>query len=567
MQSDTSARPNVFIEVWDSDLTSETPRFKGFVDGNVRAEDMRKWPSMLSHRLCDFEENQLISSLGSAPMLHLSCDWAPNSFVKGVAFVDLHNVFHTVNHVQSLPQSTMKLSLVGPFEHGTLAPLKDLPNLRELTLCLSEERLSHADLIGGLTNLTALHFERCNFAMFPPALVTMTHLKELSFVESTDSRTMEVDFGAMTHLEKLNIRSNLLDALPLSICKLKALKHLILSHNSIESLPEDLCQLTNLEILDLSNNNLESLPRAMYQLINLKELHLNCNFIGDDDVPILCKLLRQSTNLHYLDLSTNRLMDSISELLCAIESNVGLRSLRLAHAVFGDHVVDALSRMLLANRTLTQLDLKGITISIFQQDAVQLCKSFLGNVYLQKLDLSDTMLSDDAVTVLCEFLRKNTSLKDLSLAGCYISQDASELLFSNCDLVERLNINVNPIDIKGSKALAALIMRTPSLKYLKANWLIGSMETPRIVLNSLPFNFSLTNGLICEELDSDQQETKLVFSRNRILHDHVKYMCKILIATHRFRKPSCFLGKDCIKLLAKATLKTKTDGLSWLKQK
>eukprot|EP00095_Tigriopus_kingsejongensis_P008390 maker-scaffold9_size846264-snap-gene-3.8 protein:Tk08390 transcript:maker-scaffold9_size846264-snap-gene-3.8-mRNA-1 annotation:"ras suppressor protein 1" len=82
-------------------------------------------------------------------------------------------------------------------------------------------------------------------------------------------------------LEHLNLSSNQIKEIPLTISNLKSLKWLNLSLNAIQSIPSTFGNLMQLFHLDLTFNELtdDSFPKQFFTLPNLKRLYLSDNLI------------------------------------------------------------------------------------------------------------------------------------------------------------------------------------------------------------------------------------------------------------------------------------------------
>jgi Leucine-rich repeat (LRR) protein len=110
-------------------------------------------------------------------------------------------------------------------------------------------------------------------------------------------------------LEKLGLRSNLLQDLPEDFGKLVNLKWLCLEKNEIQSLPETFRNLKLLAFLNLSSNKLEEIPEFIFDMSCLNILLLQSNSIKifkDEHVLGLAFL-------HKLDMRSNVCIRKIKE--------------------------------------------------------------------------------------------------------------------------------------------------------------------------------------------------------------------------------------------------------------
>ena len=82
------------------------------------------------------------------------------------------------------------------------------------------------------------------------------------------------DVGLLIKVHKLNVASNALTSLPVSLCTMAALKVLRLENNKLESLPEGIGSLSKLEELVVADNHLRVVPASLSKLTRLQR----CDF-------------------------------------------------------------------------------------------------------------------------------------------------------------------------------------------------------------------------------------------------------------------------------------------------
>ena len=71
------------------------------------------------------------------------------------------------------------------------------------------------------------------------------------------------------NLQKLDLKNNELNILPVEIYNLRNLKELYLSKNQLSSFPTEIGNLINLKELYLNKNKLESLPAEIFKIKNI----------------------------------------------------------------------------------------------------------------------------------------------------------------------------------------------------------------------------------------------------------------------------------------------------------
>jgi leucine-rich repeat protein SHOC2 len=239
---------------------------------------------------------------------------------------------------------------------------------------------------------------------------------------------------AMTHIEVLDLRSNLIETLPDLIGRLVSLRTLRLANNQISELPLSMTQLKNLTELDIGQNdfgkfglsptiatlstlrnllmqwnNLESLPDSLGSMANLRWLDVSVNRMSD--LPPTVSGLRL---LEQLDLSHN----SINEIPAAMLSLTSLVRLEL----IGNELetlpvaiamLQALTRLDVRNNRLTSLPksiahISGLRQLLFERNALKKLPA-----ELVQINAREALLSNNQLTKLPPFGAENSSLEEL----------------------------------------------------------------------------------------------------------------------------------------------------------
>jgi small GTP-binding protein len=119
----------------------------------------------------------------------------------------------------------------------------------------------------------------------------------------TNEELLKVIEKAKAHYVRwLNLREQLITALPPEIGQLTKIEILRLDNNHLTALPSEIIQLTKLTQLDLSGNQFTALPPELFQMRNLTTLDLSRNKLTALP-PEICQL----ANLGYLELDGNPL--------------------------------------------------------------------------------------------------------------------------------------------------------------------------------------------------------------------------------------------------------------------
>jgi hypothetical protein len=180
-----------------------------------------------------------------------------------------------------------------PEEHPGYADLKELINLRTLSICNCS--LNNLSLeFGELNKLETLSLSFNNFTNMPQCISKLENLKILAMAYNSLSKIP--DFN-LKNLNSLNLEHNSIKYIPENFKYLENLKELNLNSNpsiEIKNLPKNLIKLY------ISNSNLSLFPQCIIELTNIEEIYIRKNNLNS--LPIELERLKK---LRKIDLSAN----------------------------------------------------------------------------------------------------------------------------------------------------------------------------------------------------------------------------------------------------------------------
>lgn len=177
-------------------------------------------------------------------------------------------------YLKNLPENLFSLVKLQNLDlsHNKLETISDnvikLKNLNILNI--SNNKISYLpNSLCGLDELERLNIDYNQLKKLPS-------LEKLPKLDSLSAHNNEIEelSELPESLTWLNLNTNKLKQLPVSITKLKNLKTLVLSSNLFDSFPEEILKLESLESLDLGGNPIEYLPKELLSLPYLKELRM-----------------------------------------------------------------------------------------------------------------------------------------------------------------------------------------------------------------------------------------------------------------------------------------------------
>eukprot|EP00656_Telonema_subtile_P012468 TRINITY_DN16279_c0_g1_i1.p1 TRINITY_DN16279_c0_g1~~TRINITY_DN16279_c0_g1_i1.p1 ORF type:complete len:253 (-),score=68.74 TRINITY_DN16279_c0_g1_i1:70-828(-) len=209
---------------------------------------------------------------------------------------------------------------------STLKERGDLAN-KTTSLAVGELDLDAEDFQKALKHckvtLRSVEANHNSIKSLPPSLAQYSNLKQVNFANNKLSLLPAQVFGALMNLEKLNLESNSITALP-DLAPLVKLKELHASHNIIDAFPSHLppklqelvladnriCSLpegslwkeaARLAGLDVSDNRLDALPESLGEAPVIRSLKAANNNLKD--IPVL---ILRDTKIDVLSLQGNQ---------------------------------------------------------------------------------------------------------------------------------------------------------------------------------------------------------------------------------------------------------------------
>nr|XP_020497239.1 NLR family CARD domain-containing protein 3-like isoform X2 [Labrus bergylta] len=197
---------------------------------------------------------------------------------------------------------------------------------------------------------------------------------------------------------------------------------------------------------------------------HLRELDLSENKLQDSGMTLLCDFLKSpNCGLEILRFCGCKMTEISSSTLASVLSNPShLRELYLSNSILKDSGVKLLSSGLKSPNC--RLDTLGLwSCRLTEISCSYLASALMSNFsHLRYLELSDNILRDSGVTLLCDFLKSpNCRLDTLGLRRCRLSAISSSSLASalesNPSHLSSLYLTENNLQDSGVKLLSDLV--------------------------------------------------------------------------------------------------------------
>jgi Leucine-rich repeat (LRR) protein len=280
-----------------------------------------------------------------------------------------------------------ELSLFVSRKLGGFHHLRELPNLKHLSLYNRNHPFKAPSKIGELLNLESLTLNSVNY--ISPTIFKAQFLTELS-IEESKIRSIPHEIGRLTRLKSLTISDvKIVSTLPKEIGQLRSLQKLTLRNlPDLKSIPPTIGSLENLRELSIENcHSLHIVPVTLFKLKRLKSLN-----VTGTPIKYLSKYIGLLKSVRYLTLHSTTFK--------IIPKEVGYLTKLLKLSVSGESLPKEIKHLKLLRELKTEV-LKPLPAEIGQ---------------LQKLKFLD--LSDSNFKSLPNQLGDLSLLKSVDLTGC-----------------------------------------------------------------------------------------------------------------------------------------------------
>ncbi|XP_065896177.1 NLR family CARD domain-containing protein 3-like [Dysidea avara] len=226
----------------------------------------------------------------------------------------------------------------------------------------------------------------------------------------------------------------------------------------VNALTSYLCNNATLQELNLSSTRFyefEKIAEALHINTTLQKLIISynhCHHWG----RVIGNLLQNNRTLLELDVSNCNIGKDVEEISKGLEVNNSLQSLNISHNYLQDVGINCLREGLKVNSALQKLDL---TENFIVKEGSMLIGMVIiqFNTTLQQLNVSQTLLTCEAMEAIGKYLRGNSSLLDISMSRCGITSDGAKHIAEAIELnttLKKLDISYNRLVDAGAISIA-----------------------------------------------------------------------------------------------------------------
>ena len=458
-----------------------------------------------------------LQDLSTLKFLQLDDNEITTEAADGIAAVINNNPL-----LQTVALGNNKLETEGVIKIASA--LKNINSLKVLGLnnnCITDKAANAiADVIYSNTELEELYLNDNNLKSNGAEITckSLMHIVTLKVLQLENNSIIEEaadDIAAVIHhnplLEILALGNNKLQSKGVSTlcCSLKKIQHVkefTIHGNSItEEVGDNIAEMVtsnyNLEKLWIKNNKLKSagiikISNALQHCSSLKLLQLDDNDITTEAADGIAAVINNNPLLQTVTLGNNQLeTEGVIKITSVLKNINSLKVLGLNNNFITDKAANAIADVIYSNTELEKLYLndndlqsKGtkiickslmhiVTLKLLQLDNNKITEEAANDISrliispsLEILHLGNNKLQSNGVSTLCCSLKKILYLKEFSIRGNSITEEAgdsiAEVIASNCDL-EKLWLNNNKLKSAGIIKITNAFQYCSSLKLLQ----------------------------------------------------------------------------------------------------
>ena len=380
-----------------------------------------------------------------------------------------------------------------------------------------------------LSNITQLYFETCYISSIDMAnklaklielcpFINVIHFDDIISGNDNIFKIIANKLGDCINLQMLtlsssNITCDGLKEICNNIIKCKQIHTFNISDNGFGTNSDALIQLANtlknlecLSSIDISNNNLDdigfaAIAAALPNCLKLSSLNLCKIDISKIGLGILADVLPKCLELETLDFSNNELRSiGMTKFTSILPLCLKLKSLDISDNELGEIGINILASVLLQCQVLSSIKIGSNDIRT--NGLYTFTKAIINSnlrYRLSTLDISNTYISENGISILRDFLPKCLVLSNLNL-----SNTCKDITFS------------------GLKSLAKTFIQCEQLSCLNITSNNFSEKKLQIIANVFPYCESLRLVTITINNDESMQIIKNVFT----LCERLKIICK-----------------------------------------
>ncbi|CAL1539288.1 unnamed protein product [Lymnaea stagnalis] len=270
----------------------------------------------------------------------------------------------------------------------------------------------------------------------------------------------------------------------------EALANVIRTHNCISELRIGKTQ--------LCGEDVQTIARALEVNRTIHSLDLRLNNIDLTGAQAMSELLLKTKSLRLLNLSSCSLdHKSIKTICAAMSGNRSLLDLDLSFLDINDECCECLRDMLRANTTLQKIRLRSNNLS--WSGCYLIAEGLVRNLSLNVFDLSRNSIGDEGIQALAKFLPES-SVTELCVENCGLTPAGCESLaeiVTHCKKLKLLDLSTNHLLDAGVFKLAPSLERTSSLQNLGLNMCGVTNDGFSKLLDVLEKNTSIDHMKLC----------------------------------------------------------------------
>ena len=246
---------------------------------------------------------------------------------------------------------------------------------------------------------------------------------------------------------------------------------------------------------------------------------IECSDIKEDERPLhnisnveyraafLCDCLKEDNTLQSLKISRNKIFTDKSGRIAnvvmmtkAIQINTTLQKLDMSNSSISDHGAAAISDSLKINVSLQELNL-AMNYNITSEGAKKIAEAIQVTKTLQTLNLCDNNVCDDGAAAISDSLKINISLQELNLRYNRITNEGAKKIAEAIQVtktLQKLDLRNNNISDDGAAAISDSLKINVSLQELNLAWNKITTEGAKKIAEAIQVTKTLQTLNLCD---------------------------------------------------------------------
>ncbi|KAL4097405.1 hypothetical protein QTP88_022191 [Uroleucon formosanum] len=286
----------------------------------------------------------------------------------------------------------------------------------------------------------------------------------------------------------------------------------------------DICNIYRTLCLKSKVSANEFIVSCLYNASVYGELNLKSTTLTENSCSLIAETIKCEPTIKIFNLSDCLLpVGGLKIFLDLVNKLTNLKILNLKGNQIGNKLTVYISKILLNNTNITELQLDWNNIGDSEDTFSQLCHSLMSNTVLNTLNLANNNLCQTCGFHLAKMLTINKCLKMIDLSWNCIGESGAALLLKslkNNDILIELNIQGNSVSVEMSSMIAKQLKQNESFNEINQNEVqirsLSLFEHVASVNKNYQAQLNIINNQYHNSVDELKSKLQLLQSQNQV---------------------------------------------------